>query len=140
MRKIVTMALCAVAALGATGAQAQDWRDNNHDRGGYQDGRGYDKGNYDKDRYNGGNNGWRGRNNVAQVCSGDRAHRLEDMLRDRVRAGAMDRGYARNIHGQIDNYEQAQRVACSRGDMRLINGLQYRYDHLQRAIMNYRGY
>jgi hypothetical protein len=115
--------LTAMAVLtglvGAAGtAQAQD-----HYYGDADYGDRYDRGYYQPSDHDG--RGWRG------ICSGARAHQLEDRLADRVREGAISRYEAGSIQGQIDTYEHYQNIACSGGDYRQVPGFEMRYDRLE---------
>ena len=88
--------------------------------------------------YYGYRGGYRGGDRMRDyVCSGARAHDLEDRLRHEVREGDIDRYQARRIHGAIDRTEDDQRFACSRrgypGDVR---DLAARYDRIEGWIEN----
>ena len=120
MHKIwVAAALCSALAFSGA-AQAQSW-------GAYVgNGGGRD---YDGPRY-----GYGGDGQVQAVCSGARAHQLEDRLRHEVDEDEIDNWQADRIHNQIDRLEDRQRHECAEGDWRSIQSIAARYDQLDRWI------
>lgn len=88
--------------------------------------------------YDGYYRGYRGGDRMRDiVCSGTRAHQLEDRLRHEVREGDIDRWQARRIHETIDRTEDDQRYACSRrGDWDDVRDIASRYNRIEGWIEN----
>ncbi|MDE2563929.1 MAG: histidine kinase [Sphingomonadales bacterium] len=88
--------------------------------------------------YYGYDRGYRGGDRMRDfVCSGARAHQLEDKLRHEVGEGDIDRWQARRIHQAIDRTERDQRYACSGyGDRGDVRELASRYDRIEGWIAN----
>lgn len=70
------------------------------------------------------------------VCSGWRAHALEDRLRHEVEEDDIDPDTAGRIHGAIDRLEDRQRHECAEGDQRAIWQISQRYDRIGQWIEN----
>lgn len=68
------------------------------------------------------------------ICSGQRAHMLEDRLRHEVAEDEIDDDDADRIHGAIDRLEDRQRHECREGDRRAIGDIADRYDRIARWI------
>lgn len=114
MKWIFSIALAGAALAGVpSAASAQSW-------GGWND-RGY---------------GWGGYDQVRDVCSGDRAHRLEARLNHEVRDGDVDPGQADRIHAAIDRLEDQQGRECRERDFGSIRAIAYRYDRIEQWIGN----
>lgn len=87
--------------------------------------------------YYGYDRGYRGDAMRYTICSGARAHQLEDRLRHEVREGDIDGWQARRIHQAIDRNERDQRYACSnRGDWDDLRDLASRYNRIEGWIEN----
>jgi hypothetical protein len=114
MNKIFSIALAAATLAGVPGsAHAQSW-------GGWND-RGDDGGRFEQ---------------VRDVCSGDRAHRLEARLDHEVRDGDIDPRQADRIHAAIDQLENRQGRECRERDFGSIRDIAYRYDRIAQWIGN----
>lgn len=70
------------------------------------------------------------------ICSGQRAHGLEDRLRHEVDEDEIDPDEADRIHGAIDSLEDRQRHECAEGDRRSIYEIAARYDRIGQWIDN----
>ncbi|GAA0318120.1 hypothetical protein GCM10009087_30670 [Sphingomonas oligophenolica] len=68
------------------------------------------------------------------ICSGQRAHLLEDRLRHEVAEDEIDDDDADRIHNAIDRLEDRQRHECAEGDRRAIGDIAIRYDRIARWI------
>ncbi len=68
------------------------------------------------------------------ICSGRRAHALEDRLRHEVDEDEIDDDDADRIHEVIDRLEDRQRHECAEGDRRAIYDIAGRYDRIGQWI------
>ena len=119
MRKFVSAILLSLGLVTSGSAYAQSWGVYVGTGGGYPR---YYRDDDDDDR-------------LAQfICSGQRAHGLEDRLRHEVDEDEIDPGEADRIHGAIDNLEDRQRHECAEGDRRAIYGIASRYDRIGQWI------
>lgn len=73
---------------------------------------------------------------VRSVCSGQRAHSLENRLRHEQDEGEISNRVADRIHFAIDRLEARQRHECDEGDWRAIRDIAYRYDRIGDWIRN----
>ncbi|NOW45241.1 hypothetical protein FHW96_001396 [Novosphingobium sp. SG751A] len=64
------------------------------------------------------------------ICSGQRAHGLENRLDHEVDEGDIDPGTANRIHAAIDGLEDRQRHECAEGDVRSVREIGWRYDRI----------
>ena len=110
MRKMVYGLLIGSGLLAASAASAQRWDP-------YYGGR--------SDIYSPGGFGYGG-----DVCSGQRAHRLERWLENKVRSGGIDDRRADRIHSAIDANEDRARHECREGDWRAVAEISNRYDRI----------
>ncbi|MBS0253812.1 MAG: histidine kinase [Proteobacteria bacterium] len=118
--KLITTLACAALGLAATPAWADSWGvylGTGPVAGGY--------GNWGAPRYRP-DGDWR----VRQVCSGERAHRLEERLGHEMREGEIDPWQARRIHDEIDRIERSQAHECAEGDWRGVMRINGRYDRV----------
>lgn len=74
---------------------------------------------------------WRGQRQAGWICSGERAHRLEDRLRHEVDEGDIDPDTAARMHGAIDSLEDRQRHECAEGDWPSVARIGWRYDRIE---------
>lgn len=119
MRKIYSVMVMAAGMIAAGPASAQSWGIFVGTGGGYPR---YDSG-YDED------------DRLARViCSGQRAHMLEDRLRHEVDENEIDDDDADRIHSAIDRLEDRQRHECREGDRRAIIAIASRYDRIGQWI------
>lgn len=65
-----------------------------------------------------------------QVCSGERARRLEARLDHEYREREIDPYQADRIHEAIDGLERRQAEECREGDLRAIHDIAGRYDRI----------
>ena len=108
---ILAIATLAAGTASVSPAMAQEWRGQGYNEYGH----GY-------------------RNGAGQVCSGDRAHRLEAQIRQEEREGDIDRGIARYLHRTVDQAESQQGRACRYGDGYQIRDLAQRFDWIGRQL------
>lgn len=64
------------------------------------------------------------------VCSGQRAHMLEERLGHEVDEGDIDPDMADRMHAAIDGLEDRQRRECAEGDVRSVREIALRYDRI----------
>ncbi|HWU04257.1 MAG TPA: histidine kinase [Novosphingobium sp.] len=64
------------------------------------------------------------------ICSGRRAHMLEQRLGHEVEEGDIDPETADRMHAVIDQTEDRQRRECAEGDYRSVRELGWRYDRI----------
>lgn len=64
------------------------------------------------------------------ICSGQRAHGLEERLGHEVDEGDIDPGTADRMHAAIDGLEGRQRKECAEGDVRSVREIGWRYDRI----------
>jgi hypothetical protein len=126
MRKIVLAMLSGIAALTATGAQAQA-RPYGDDPFGYAyPGRSEHYGVHNPTR------------TPAYVCSGDRARDVDASIEGALRAGGIGGYEAARLHAQVDRLDGRTRHACDRGDWRTVTAIAGRYDRIQQMASGYR--
>jgi hypothetical protein len=126
MRKIVLAALAGIAALTATGAQAQE--------------RPYDGGPYGY-AYREGRENYGVRNYTrtgGYVCAGNRARDVDADIERQRDAGGISGYQAARMHAQVSRYDDQTRYACDRGDWRAVTAIAGRYDEMQRMLSGYR--
>lgn len=68
------------------------------------------------------------------ICSGQRAHSLEDRLDHEEDEDEIDEDTARRIHSTIDRLEDRQRHECAEGDWPAIRDIAFRYDRIGQWI------
>ena len=119
MRKIWGIMAVGASLIAAGPATAQSW--------GIYVGTGGDHPRYDR--------GYRDDDRLARViCSGQRAHMLEDRLRHEVDENEIDDDDADRIHAAIDRLEDRQHHECSEGDRGAIVAIARRYDRIGQWI------
>ena len=119
MRKIWSVAVLGASLIARGSANAQSWGVYVGSGGAFPR---YDRG-YDDD------------DGLARViCSGQRAHMLEDRLRHEISEDEIDDDDADRIHTAIDRLEDRQRRECREGDRRAIGDIAYRYDRIGQWI------
>ena len=64
------------------------------------------------------------------ICSGQRAHVLEERLRDEVDGDEIADNTADRMHEAIDRLENRQRRECAEGDWRSVREIGERYDRI----------
>jgi hypothetical protein len=64
------------------------------------------------------------------ICSGQRAHVLEERLRHEVDEDEIDDDTADRMHEAIDRLENRQRQECAEGDWRSVREIGGRYDRI----------
>lgn len=121
MRKYVTIAMLSAGLLACRSANAQSW--------GLYIGNGGTPAHYRDDDDDDDNDGL-----ARSICSGQRAHGLEDRLRHEVDENEIGDDEADRIHGVIDRLEDKQRHECEEGDRRAIGEIAYRYDRIAQWI------
>lgn len=119
MRRIWTVVFLGASLVASGSANAQSWGIYVGTGGGYP---GYQRGYDDGDGL------------ARFICSGQRAHMLEDGLRHEVAEDEIDGDDADRIHTAIDRLEDRQRHECREGDRRAIGDIAYRYDRIARWI------
>ena len=122
----ITLIAATLAAPLATTAQAQDWRANSGwGSGAYQNGYGYNGGR---------SNGYRGGyedGQVQAVCSGDRAHQLQDRLKYARRAYQISSWQADQINDRINQLKRSQKSECREGDLSAIRAIAGSYNQIE---------
>ncbi|WP_296616046.1 histidine kinase [Sphingomonas sp.] len=119
MRRVWNVVLLGTSLIASGSANAQSWGVYVGTGGGYP---GYQRGYDDEDGL------------ARFICSGQRAHMLEDRLRHEVAEDEIDGDDADRIHAAIDRLEDRQRHECREGDRRAIGDIAYRYDRIARWI------
>jgi hypothetical protein len=119
MRKILSVMALGASLIAAGPATAQSWGVYVGTGGGYPR---YDRAYGDDDRL------------ARVICSGQRAHQLEDRLRHEVDENEIDDDDADRIHTAIDRLEDRQHHECREGDRRAIAAIAYRYDRIGQWI------
>lgn len=119
MRRVWNVVLLGTSLIASGSANAQSWGIYVGTGGGYP---AYQRGYDDEDSL------------ARFICSGQRAHMLEDRLRHEVAEDEIDDDDADRIHAAIDRLEDRQRHECREGDRRAIGDIAYRYDRIARWI------
>jgi len=119
--KILSVMALGASLIAAGPAAAQSWGVYVGTGEGYPR---YDRGYDDDDRL------------ARVICSGQRAHMLEDRLRHEIDEDEIDDDDADRIHTAIDHLEDWQRHECREGDRRAIAAIASRYDRIGQWIDN----
>lgn len=132
MNRILVATLLGAALLGAAGsASAQDW--GNNGRPGYP--AGAQGAPYNAPRPDGFHDGegrglHDGDGRGPDVCSGERAHHLEDRVNHEREDGDLNGWQAQRFHAQIDRLEHDQRSACASGNWSWVHKVSDGYDRV----------
>ena len=118
MRKTIwIIGALATAIATISPAAAQDWRNPGWGggwRGGWEQNRGYGLTN--------------------NLCSGERAHRIEARIGREFNEGDIDGNTARWLHRQVDRLERDQRDVCRYGNTRDLADLARRYERVEQRL------
>ena len=124
MRKTLTTFALIVSSLGLTStAMAQDWRDG-YNRGNQNYGQNH---NWPNTNYRGGYED----SQVQAVCSGDRAHQLQDRLKYARRAYQISSWQADQINDRINQLKRSQKSECREGDLSAIRAIAGNYNQIE---------